>query len=100
MIKLAQVEGQRIREVRLAVGGVADRALRLLDLESQFIGKTLAEAKALDLSGPMGEAISPIGDVRASAAYRTAVTAGLVQRAMMEAAGDPMVTIYEAASNA
>jgi xanthine dehydrogenase small subunit len=95
-----QVEGQRIREVRLAVGGVADRALRLLDLESQFIGKTLAEAKALDLSGPMGEAISPIGDVRASAAYRTAVTAGLVQRAMMEAAGDPMVTIYEAASNA
>jgi xanthine dehydrogenase small subunit len=95
-----QIENQLIRDVRLAVGGVADRALRLLDLEGQFIGKTLTEAQAFDFLGPMGEAISPISDVRASAAYRTAVTAGLVQRAMMEAAGNPMATIYEAASNA
>ncbi|MGB1740394.1 MAG: xanthine dehydrogenase small subunit [Pseudomonadales bacterium] len=95
-----QTQGQCIRDVSVAVGGVADRALRLADIESAFIGKSLTEASTLDISALVGEVISPISDVRASAAYRTAVTARLIQRAMIEASGDSMATIYEAASDA
>ena len=79
------LEQGRITQAALAVGSCGPVACRLPQLEAAIIGLTLAEA--LDQITPAAlDALSPIDDIRATAAYRREAAAELVRRAVTEAA--------------
>ncbi len=69
----------RIAAARIAVGACSAAPLRLPRLEAALVGRPPGEADAY--VGP-DDGLAPIGDVRASAAYRMAAAAALVRRAV------------------
>lgn len=75
----------RLADVRVSVGGVAGRPLRLPEAELMSRGEEPTE----DLFRALGEryaaAADPVSDVRASAAYRKKMIAVFVRRALQEA---------------
>ena len=82
-----QVDGAgRIQWARVALGAVAPTAIRAGATEENLRGRTLdAEAVAEAAEGVMRE-VSPITDVRASAAYRREMCRVLTRRALEECA--------------
>lgn len=76
----------RIAAARVAVGACSAAAVRLRELEAALVG--LSPAEAAEAAGPAHLApLSPIDDVRASAAYRRDAALVLVRRALAELAG-------------
>jgi carbon-monoxide dehydrogenase medium subunit len=83
---LAAEEGN-VREIRIALGGVAPKPLRIEKTEETFTGARL-DIETIDrISEGVKQEIAPITDVRGSAAYRREVTARLVARAVKACAG-------------
>lgn len=74
----------RILWARVAVGSCAPVARRLPQLEAALVGKRPADVVVLP---EHLAALSPIDDVRGSAAYRSEVVAELCQRAIRKAEG-------------
>lgn len=75
----------RIRQAALAVGSCGPVACRLPRLEAMILGLNLSEAQ--DQITPAAiDALSPIDDIRATAAYRREAAAELLRRAVSEAA--------------
>lgn len=77
----------RIEEAAIAVGACSTVAQRLRRLETALIGRLAGdEALAAVADWPFDE-LSPIDDVRASAAYRRRTAAELVRRALLYSHG-------------
>jgi CO/xanthine dehydrogenase FAD-binding subunit len=79
----------RVREARVSVGSCSAVAQRLIELERALMGTTCAVgigglARADHLRG-----LAPIGDIRATAAYRRDSALSLVRRALDACAGSP-----------
>ena len=71
-------DGPYIRDARIALGCVAPTIVRATAAEAYLRGKILDEAVCAE-AGRIAEAeVTPIGDVRGSAAYRRATLAALV----------------------
>lgn len=71
-----------VEGVRLAWGSVAPTVVRSMDVEEFLTGKSL-NSQTLEKAFPLvQQAISPIDDLRASAAYRRRAAAGLLFRLM------------------
>jgi carbon-monoxide dehydrogenase medium subunit len=79
--------GGRIGRARVALGSVADRAVRALDAERLLVGEratpALFDAAAAEAAHPL----DPPSDVHGSGAYRRHLAAVLVARALAEAWG-------------
>ncbi len=72
-----------IRSVRIAVGACSEVAQRLPDLERDLVGVVLSQLGTGFIIGDNHLApLSPIDDVRASAAYRMSVAPRLIARAL------------------
>jgi aerobic carbon-monoxide dehydrogenase medium subunit len=69
-------------ESRVAVGGVADRPVRLADIETALSGAALADAGSR-IGALRG--VRPVGDAGASAAYREHLAEVLIRRAVAAA---------------
>src|SRR5207249_9446146 len=81
-IVLAVDDQRRIRDIRIAVGSCSARAQRLRELE-QFLTGRPAQARLDALVMPEHvKSLSPIDDVRATAAYRSDAALILVRRAL------------------
>ena len=79
---LLDVEGETCRRARLVAGAVAPVALRLSGAEAVLEGSGL-EPDVLTKAAAIARAeISPISDVRSSAAYRRALVGVLVERGL------------------
>lgn len=78
-----QIESEdgRIRTARIAVGACSPVAMRLHALEADLIGTPVAGAAALVQPAHLA-ALTPIDDVRATAAYRRDAALTLVRRAL------------------
>ncbi|HEU97696.1 MAG TPA: xanthine dehydrogenase family protein subunit M [Fervidicoccus fontis] len=79
-----KIENGIFSDVRIAMGSVAPKPVRALNVEKELIGKeakTVEITKAIDL---VSEDISPISDVRASAEYRMKVTKFLLKESLQE----------------
>jgi xanthine dehydrogenase iron-sulfur cluster and FAD-binding subunit A len=74
-----ELDGDRVRAARVALGAVADRPIRIAAVEDAVAGRPLAEAAEAARAAMRG-AIRPIDDVRSSAAYRREVAENLVAR--------------------
>ena len=76
-----------IADIRVAVGACSDRPARLAALEAELRGEMPA-ARLLDrVTSRIIEPLTPIDDIRASAAYRREAARILVRRALAELLG-------------
>jgi carbon-monoxide dehydrogenase medium subunit len=81
-----RIESGVVREARLGIGGVSDRAIRLEKLERLLVGKA-ASSQTFDVVAQEARAaIIPTADIHASAEYRQDLIATVVKRALTEAA--------------
>lgn len=76
----------RIADCALALGACSPVAMRLAGLEAALRGATPAEAAARITPDAVMAAVSPISDIRATAAYRVDAAIELLRRAVTEAA--------------
>ena len=75
----------RIADLRLAVGAVAGRPLRLPAVEATALGQQPSEDLFAHVAAAYAAAADPVGDVRGSAAYRKEMIAVFVRRALRAA---------------
>lgn len=71
---------------KVAFGAVAPKPFRSTRVEQVLRGKRLDEALVAEVVGMVGDEISPITDMRASAEYRTRMTEVMLERGLWEAA--------------
>jgi CO/xanthine dehydrogenase FAD-binding subunit len=78
-----------VEDVRLAVGCVGPRALRLSELEEKLRGLGIDEVRRViaDAKPYLTERLDPIGDLLGSADYKIYVTSVLLARAVEQATG-------------
>lgn len=81
----AVVEGGQIREAAIAVGSCSPVAVRLPAVEAALVGAAVGAAVDRVRAADVQAALSPIDDVRATAAYRRAAAVELLRRALAEA---------------
>jgi xanthine dehydrogenase small subunit len=74
-----------IKEVRLAMGGVAGIPLRLSKTEKLLAGKPFSSASIKVAVETLSSEISPLSDLRGSASYRRIVAENLFSRFLSEA---------------
>ena len=79
--------GDRVEDIRIALGGVAPKPIRAKKTEAIFKGETLDLSKIENLSGNLANDMSPISDVRGSAEYRKELTINLLKKALRKCLG-------------
>jgi CO/xanthine dehydrogenase FAD-binding subunit len=82
-----EVDGDRVTRAAVAVGSCSPVAVRLAAVEAALIGAPVAGAVGRVRAADVVAALSPIDDVRATAAYRREAAVELVRRAVAEALG-------------
>jgi len=80
------LEEGRVDAARIVYGGMAATPRRALRAERALIGRALTEATVEIAAAALAEEFHPIGDWRASAAYRTQVAGNLLRRFWLETA--------------
>ena len=78
---LAVVEGDRLIDIRIAIGAASPVAQRLTTLEDHLRDCALGEVQNR-MTADLIQSLTPITDVRASADYRLAASATLIRRAV------------------
>jgi len=76
-----------VTEVSIGVGGVAATPVRALQTQAALLGQPWTHATACQAAAVLQAEFAPISDMRASAAYRRAMLAALLQRAWVESTG-------------
>jgi xanthine dehydrogenase FAD-binding subunit len=69
-----------IEQARLAWGAVGPTVVTSKDVDEALVGKRLSVETLAEVAPLVEEAVSPVDDVRASAAYRRSVASALVMR--------------------
>jgi carbon-monoxide dehydrogenase medium subunit len=72
------------RDVRIALGGVGETAVRASAAEQALEGQTLSDAVIESAARTAAEGLTPRGDVRGSAEYRQEMAVVLTRRAVKE----------------
>ena len=79
---IVQFENQKVVHARVAVGSCSAVARRLAALEAELVGNTACGSLGESVRPEHLASLSPIDDVRATAAYRIDASLRLVQRAL------------------
>ena len=74
----------RLSNVRIAMGAVADRPVRIHEVEACLEGAQATETLAQKASDLLAKCIEPIDDLRSRRFYRLGVAANLVKRFVLE----------------
>lgn len=80
-VGLAEIENEKIKEIRIAIGSVAPRIIRIKDAEDILSGSNIndLESKIEEVKKVYSKEIVPISDQRSTAAYRKTVALRLIQ---------------------
>jgi CO/xanthine dehydrogenase FAD-binding subunit len=78
MAAVALIEAEVIRDVRIALGSVAPVPLRCLQTENTLRGNQLNDDLASAARATLIREITPIDDIRSTAAYRSRVSGNLI----------------------
>jgi CO/xanthine dehydrogenase FAD-binding subunit len=79
---VVRLEGDIVRDARVAITALAPTVRRVAAAESALVGTNGGPAAAAEAGRLAAEAATPISDVRASLEYRTAMAAVVVRRAI------------------
>lgn len=82
---VASSEGGTCTSAAIAIGACGPRPVRLQAAEALLVGQKIGAGLAEQAGALLADAIDPIGDVRASAAYRRRVLPRLVANTLMRA---------------
>lgn len=85
----ATLSGETLTGVRLAMGAVADRPIRLKAVEAMIEGQVPSAELAEQVRQAVAEAITPISDIRSTAPYRLRAAQNLAARFVLQQAGAP-----------
>jgi carbon-monoxide dehydrogenase medium subunit len=85
VVATLSIAGGRVREARLAVGGVGSVPVRAEEAERLLVGQTVSNGLFADAAESARQAVEPIGDVHATASYRRLLTGVLSRRALAHA---------------
>lgn len=80
-----RVEEGRIREARLALGGVVDRPVRAREAEALLVGEAPGDATFRAAAEAARAAFEPFGDIHADAEYKSELVAVMARRALERA---------------
>ena len=75
-----RLDGDAVRDIRLAFGSVGPTVLRCAEAEAWLTGRTLTADNLRHAAGLVRSTVRPIDDVRATADYRRQVAGNLVLR--------------------
>jgi xanthine dehydrogenase small subunit len=78
------LDGDTVREVRLAYGGMAAIVKRASNAEDAIVGKPWNEATVRAAQAALERDFSPLTDMRASAEYRMTAAQNLIERCWLE----------------
>jgi len=78
------LDGEVVKEVRLAFGGMAAVVKRATLAEAALVGQPWTQAAVKRAQAALAEDFKPLSDMRASAAYRMQVAQNLLQRLWLE----------------
>jgi probable selenate reductase FAD-binding subunit len=81
-----ELRGGRVKNLRLALGGLGPRSRRSAEIEALFEGKELPGRE--DIEAAVRPLLRPVDDLRASAAFKALRGAQLVADALLGAEGD------------
>lgn len=82
---MLDMQGDRVKEARVAFGAVGPKLFRNCDLESYLGNKRISDDLLKKIRAMASKGTSPISDIRASAAYRRHLAGVLCERAVKEA---------------
>jgi aerobic carbon-monoxide dehydrogenase medium subunit len=82
-----EVDGNRMADARIVIGGVDEIPLRANDAEQVLEGAEPGAEAFAEAGRAAGAAVEPSADIHGSAEYRKELTAVLVRRALAEAVG-------------
>ena len=88
----------RVTDARAAFGGLAATPKRAAAFEAALAGRPWTEAGVAPALDALARDFVPIGDMRASAAYRLEAARNLILRAVLESAGGQRLQDLEAVS--
>ena len=90
-ISMTVGEDQRIRDIRLAYGGVGPVVKRLPETEAMLIGKPVSRDSFAAAAAHIRNEITPISDVRGSQAFRYRLAENLLKRFCAEVLSEASV---------
>jgi xanthine dehydrogenase small subunit len=79
-----ELDGDTVRSVRLAYGGMAATVKRAALAEAALLGQPWTQASITAAQAALAQDFKPLSDMRASAAYRLQVAQNLLQRFWLE----------------
>jgi CO/xanthine dehydrogenase FAD-binding subunit len=82
-----EVAGNGVRDIRIALGSVAPTVVRAARAEAAIRGRALAAETIAASTAALARDISPIDDVRSTAAYRLRVAQNLLEQFLTSAVG-------------
>jgi xanthine dehydrogenase small subunit len=88
-----QFDQGAVARVSIGAGGVAATPARAIQCESFLLGKPWTEATVREAAKILRAEFQPIGDMRASAAYRSEVLGNLLQRYWLESQGAQQINL-------
>ena len=90
-----ELDGEIVKTVRLAFGGMAATVKRGAKAEAALLGKAWNEDSVNAAKAALAEDFKPMSDMRASADYRLQVAQNLIQRLWLETRAQQPVSIAE-----
>lgn len=78
-IGLAKIEEEKVIDIRIAIGSVAAKVVRIKEAEDIMIGRDIKDIKAEIIKEIYAKEITPINDQRSTAVYRKTVALRLIQ---------------------
>jgi xanthine dehydrogenase small subunit len=88
------LDGQKVADVRIAYGGMAEVPKRAAQCEAALSGKLWSAENVRKAAESLRADFEPISDMRASAAYRRTVCANLLQRFFAETQSPQTGRVY------
>jgi aerobic carbon-monoxide dehydrogenase medium subunit len=82
---------KKFRNVRVGAVGIGDRPMRVAAAERALEGGEMTEATIAGCAAAASAAVDPADDIHASAAYRKTLIGVMVERALHDAIGRPIV---------